>query len=83
MSSNIRYVVVTYNNVGLAYGSSNITEHNHKIYNVGLHLVQQMHIIIPVTEIKQSDWLTSIQHFVMLDPSDVICFLLSLAKRKK
>ena len=72
-----------YNNVRLACGSSNITVHNHNISNAGLHLVQQMYIIIPVTEITQSGWSTSIQQFVMLDPSDVICFLLSLAKRKK
>ena len=45
VSSNIRYVVVTYNNVGFTFGSPNITVHNHNISNVGLHLVQQMYIV--------------------------------------
>ena len=45
MPSNIRYVVVMINNVELAFGSSNIIDHNHNISNVGLHLVQQVYSV--------------------------------------
>ena len=39
------------NNVGLGFASSNIIDHEHNISNVGLYLVQQMYIVVPVSEI--------------------------------
>ena len=47
MLSNIRYVVLMINNVGLGFALPNIINHEHNISNVGLHLVQQMHNVGP------------------------------------
>ena len=63
MESNIIYVVLMISNAGRGEAESNIVDHEHNISNVGLHLVQQMYIVVPVSAIRQSDWLMTDQHF--------------------
>ena len=44
-----------------------------EILTVSLHSSKILYIIIPTTEIAQSDWLLTEQHFVVLVSNDIIC----------
>ena len=44
-----------------------------EILTVSLHSSKMLYIIIPTTEIAQSDWLLTEQDFVVLVSKDIIC----------
>ena len=71
------------NNVELAFGSSNIIDHNHNISNVGLHLVQQVYNVKQknITCKQIFDVLTKIECSTVFLVHGVLYFLLSWKDR--